>query len=142
MVREEEKVTIHGVTADEVFDFVTNPDRMPEWVGAVVAATSEGDAGVGRIIRSTSSILGIKLDATQTITDFEPPVRLAYEGDKPFPTRFEYTIRPHSDVIELTIVGEVEPHGLPGGRFVVGPMIKNQIRNMARSIQKILETER
>jgi uncharacterized protein YndB with AHSA1/START domain len=132
--------TIGGVGPEPVFDYVTDVSRMPEWIDAVVEAEAEGGPAPGRVIRSKSSMMGLKIKGTQRVKTYERPTRYAWGGDDPFPSWFEMTLAPVDGGTELRIVAELEPKGLPGGGLVVNRFVKKQITGMADALKRNLES--
>ncbi|TFB47566.1 SRPBCC family protein [Cryobacterium tagatosivorans] len=61
----------------EVFDFITDPAKIPVWDASVVAAeqVGTGPIGPGTRTRGTSKIMGRHFDWVTEATQFEPPTR-------------------------------------------------------------------
>jgi len=61
----------------EVFDFITDPAKIPVWDASVVAAEQIGNdpVGLGTHTRGTSKIMGRQFDWITEETVFEPPTR-------------------------------------------------------------------
>ncbi len=87
---------------EEVFAYVTDPTRFPEWQSDVVRVdVAEGyRPGVGARFTTTRRVGGSERTMTQEVTEFSHPRRWVVEG-------VEGTIRPNASVT-------VEP--LEGGR--------------------------
>lgn len=64
---------------DEVFAYLSDLDRLPEWQAGVVDArrTSDGPPAVGATATVTRELMGERIVAPLTITAYEPPGRLA-----------------------------------------------------------------
>jgi uncharacterized protein YndB with AHSA1/START domain len=72
---------------DEVYAYVTDPSRFPEWQHDVVRVRLEGDPppGVGSRFTTTRRIGRVEQTTTQQITQLDPPRRWAARGvDGPF----------------------------------------------------------
>lgn len=78
MKRVERQATI-GAPPEEVFAYVSDLDKLSQWQTGVVSArrTSEGEIGVGATALVTRVVLGNRVDAPLTITEHDPPRRLA-----------------------------------------------------------------
>jgi uncharacterized protein YndB with AHSA1/START domain len=63
---------------DEVFSYVTDPLRFPDWQSDVVSVRMEGDRppGVGSRFTTTRRIGGTERTMTQEITEIRPPQEL------------------------------------------------------------------
>ena len=78
MKRVERQATI-GAPPDEVFAYVSDLEKLSEWQAGVVSAqrTSEGPMAVGATALVTREIMGNRVAAPLTITEYDPPRRLA-----------------------------------------------------------------
>jgi uncharacterized protein YndB with AHSA1/START domain len=65
-------------TPDEVFAYLADLDRLPEWQAGIVDArrTSDGPLRVGATATVTRDLMGQRVTAPLTITEYEPPRRL------------------------------------------------------------------
>jgi uncharacterized protein YndB with AHSA1/START domain len=63
---------------DAVFAILADIDRLPEWVGSVVASekTSSGPVAVGTTIRQDLKIVGRRQEGWVEVTNYDPPHRL------------------------------------------------------------------
>lgn len=63
---------------DEVFAYISDLDRLSEWQAGIVDArrTSDGPLGVGATASVTRELMGQRIVAPLTITDYDPPSRL------------------------------------------------------------------
>jgi carbon monoxide dehydrogenase subunit G len=79
---------------DEVFDFLTDISKLPEWQsGAVAVKEPEGSVGVGSTYVQVLSFLGRRTDATLEVTEFEPGRRFSLKGvSGPFPFEVRHTL--------------------------------------------------
>jgi uncharacterized protein YndB with AHSA1/START domain len=77
---------------DEVFAYLTDPTRFPDWQPDVLSVRMEtGRWGVGSRFTTTRRIGGSDRTMTQEVTDHNPPTRWAVHGvDGP--------IRPHASI--------------------------------------------
>ncbi len=82
MQRVEHRIVI-GATPDEVFTYISDLDRLAEWQSGVTDArrTSDGDMRVGATAQVTRQLMGQRIDAPLTVTEFAPPSRLAVESE-------------------------------------------------------------
>jgi uncharacterized protein YndB with AHSA1/START domain len=78
--------------ADEVFAYLTDPTRFPDWQPDVLSVRMEtGRSGVGSQFTTTRRIGRTDRTMTQEVTDHNPPVRWAVNG-------VEGPIRPHASI--------------------------------------------
>jgi uncharacterized protein YndB with AHSA1/START domain len=60
-------------TPDEVFPWLFEEDKVPQWTGSLDAYAVQGSLGAGSRIRQTLEISGHKVDVEMEITRYEPP---------------------------------------------------------------------
>jgi uncharacterized protein YndB with AHSA1/START domain len=124
---------------EEVYAYVTDPSRFPEWQRDVVRVQVEGSRfttirRIGRVEQAT----------TQEITERRPPKRWAARGvDGPFRPNAEVTIEPAGDGTRslVTIALDFEGHGI--GRLlpleVIRRMTAKQAPRSYRNLKELLE---
>jgi carbon monoxide dehydrogenase subunit G len=63
---------------EEVFAVVSDLDQLAAWQTGVLSAerTSPGDMGIGATAHVARQVMGQRLDAPLTVTDYDPPRRL------------------------------------------------------------------
>jgi uncharacterized protein YndB with AHSA1/START domain len=78
MVKVEASVDINR-PIEEVFAYVTDPTKTPEWSSLVLECSLEGSGhiGVGSRIRTTGKFLGRKLESTAEVIEFDSPHKFA-----------------------------------------------------------------
>lgn len=78
MKRVERRASI-GASPAEVFAYISNLDNLPEWQMGVISArpTSEGEMRVGATALVARELMGQTIEALLTITEYDPPRRLA-----------------------------------------------------------------
>jgi carbon monoxide dehydrogenase subunit G len=67
-----------AVAPDELFAYVADLDNLPEWQSGVTSTrrTSDGELGVGATAHVTRELMGQRMDAPLTVTDYDPPHQL------------------------------------------------------------------
>jgi carbon monoxide dehydrogenase subunit G len=120
------------------WEVLTDPDRAPEWVPFVSAASAHGPPGVGRELTVTGSLLGISMDTSQTVDTWDEPERYGWCADDPFPTRLRVRLAEvDASTTDITAAIEAEP-----GRFVaIGSRLANRTirKQFARSADRLVE---
>jgi carbon monoxide dehydrogenase subunit G len=68
---------------DQLFAYLSDLDRLPEWQSGIVAAgrTSPGELTVGSTATVTREMMGQRIEAPLRITEHEPPGRLAAQTE-------------------------------------------------------------
>jgi len=102
---------------DEVYAYVTDPSRFPEWQQDVVRVHIQGDhpPGVGTKFTTTRRIGRVEQTTTQQITQFSPPRSWAARGvDGPFRPSAHITVEPLADGARsrVTIALDFQGHGI------------------------------
>lgn len=67
-----------GARPETVFAYLADLDNLAEWQMGVVSAeqTSAGDIGVGATARVVRELMGQRIEAPLTVTEYDPPRRL------------------------------------------------------------------
>jgi len=128
---------------EDVFSYVTDPSRLPEWQESVVSVRREGDAArtVGLRAVVTRRVGRRELAMTVELTELNPPSSWAVRGiDGPVRGIVNGTIEPLGDGerSRLTIALGFEAHGI--GKLLVPLVVRRQARTeMPRNQQKLKE---
>jgi uncharacterized protein YndB with AHSA1/START domain len=74
-----ERRTVIGAPPAEVFAYLSDLDKLSEWQSGIIEArrTSEGDMRVGATALVTRELMGQRIEAPLTVTEYEPPHRIA-----------------------------------------------------------------
>lgn len=122
MKRVERSATIPAPPS-EVFDYLSDLDRLSEWQAGVVSArrTSPGEMGTGATALVTREIMGNRVEAPLTVTEYEPPRRLAIgsevSGVKAHAT-LDFADSDAGRATDLTFAMEIRGSGFTG--FIEG----------------------
>lgn len=128
----------------EVFAYVTDPRRMPEWQQGAVSGHMDGPAThVGSRCTTVRRIGGRERAVTTVITEYDPPRRWADRGiDGPIRAIVTVAIEPLGDASQsrLTIDLDFTGHGI--GKLLVPLVVRRQAagempKNMRRLKERI-----
>ena len=74
-----ERQAVIDAPPDEVFAYLADLDNLSEWQMGITSArrTSEGEMGVGATALVARELMGQVIEATLTVTEYDPPRRLA-----------------------------------------------------------------
>jgi uncharacterized protein YndB with AHSA1/START domain len=102
---------------EEVYSYVTDPSRFPQWQDDVVRARMEGGRppSVGTRFTTTRRIGRVEQTTTQEITQISPPKSWAARGvDGSFRPSADITVEPLGDGTRsrVTIALDFEGHGI------------------------------
>jgi uncharacterized protein YndB with AHSA1/START domain len=143
-MRVEESVEIDR-PPEEVFDYVANPENLPEWSGIVLEVQKEvqGELREGERFTTVAKFLGRRFETPMEVTVHDPPRRHTDRSTGgPFPQEYTFILEGTAGGgTRLTQVAEGEP---PGGFFrLVGPLLQRagsrQFRADLATLKDILE---
>jgi uncharacterized protein YndB with AHSA1/START domain len=133
---------------EDVFAYVTDPNRLPEWQESVVKAeSSQTPARVGTRALVTRQLGRRELTQSAELTDLTPPTRWVVRGlDGPVRGNVSGRIEPLDDGTRsrVTIELELEGHGI--GKLLLPLFVRRKAqeempRNMQRLKNKLEGTE-
>ena len=142
-MRIEEGVEINR-PPQEVFDYVANPENLPEWSGIVqeVHKETQGPPREGERFTTVAKFLGRRFETPMQVTAHEPPLRHSDRSTGgPFPQEYTFLLEEAAGGgTRLTQVAE----GEPGGFFrLVGPLLemagRRQFRTDLANLKDLLE---
>ncbi|HYT51752.1 MAG TPA: SRPBCC family protein [Gaiellaceae bacterium] len=126
---------------EDVFQYVTDPSRIPEWQESAVSARREGDAApaVGARAVVTRRVGPRERAMTMELTELNRPSSWAVRGiDGPVRGIVKGTVEPlgDGDRSRVTIALDFEGHGI--GRLLVPLLVRRQARTeMPGNLQKL-----
>jgi uncharacterized protein YndB with AHSA1/START domain len=136
------KIEIAG-PPEEVFSYVTDPSRFPEWQAGVVSGSMEGGdtPSVGSKCTTTRRIGGAERASTSEVTEISPPSRWAVRGvDGPIRALVDVTVEPLSESARSRVTIEVDFKGHGIGRLLVPLVVRRQAANeMPKNLQTLKE---
>lgn len=147
MPRVEEEVVIDRPPED-VFTFVTSPEKDLEWVSTAVERRRESEApiDVGSRIRAVDKFLGRRIESTLEVTEHKPSTRSSVRLDGPVKARGTYELEPAGTGTRFKWILDAEP-GLGGlylGR-ITDPLVtfvfRRRIRSDLERLKSRLETQ-
>jgi uncharacterized protein YndB with AHSA1/START domain len=122
------------VPAAEVFDYVTDPARFPEWQANVLGGSMDHETSVGAICSTTRR----ERQVTSEVTKYDPPTAWAVHGlDGPIRATVDVAVEPlTTDRTRLTIALDFEGHGI--GKLLVPLLVRPQSRKeMQRNMTRL-----
>src|SRR5579859_541712 len=113
MVRVEENATINR-PIEEVFAYMSDIERQPEWVSTLTSSqkTGSGPTGVGTTYRQGVKFLGRRMEMDCEVSAYEPPTLFAFRATTgPMRMEMRMTLVPNGSGTTLTQVAEGESNG-------------------------------
>jgi uncharacterized protein YndB with AHSA1/START domain len=127
---------------DEVFAYLSDLDRLSEWQAGVVGArrTSPGEMGVGSTAVVTRELMGNRVEAPLTVTEHDPPRRLAIgsevSGVKAHAT-LDFVPADGGKATDLTFAMEIRGSGFTG--FMEGMIASAARGDIDASLKRLAE---
>lgn len=131
-------------SAEDVFEYVTDPGRMPEWQQGCARGHMDGPTTrVGSKCTTVRRIGGRERTATTEITEYDPPHRWADRGiDGPVRAMVTVAVEPLPDRSRshITIALDFTGHGI--GKLLIALIVRRQAasempENMRRLKQRL-----
>lgn len=125
--------------AEEVFAYLTDVSRLPEWQSSAESAAVEGDVREGALVREVRTFMGRRATSTLEVTEYDPPRRFSLrvvEG----PIRYwvEHTLEPIDGRTRVTFVGHGEARGVP--RLMQGTVRRTVERQFVKDLEAFKRT--
>ena len=144
MERFESSVVINR-PVEEVFAFTTEPGNSTQWQSWLVESskTSEGPVGVGTTGREVRRFMGLQIETTGEITEFEPNQRASVKSTSGLASmQGTWTFESVEGSTRFTTMTELDM----GGMFkLAGPvlsrMIQRQIETDVANLKDLLEAQ-
>jgi len=123
---------------DDVFAYISDVSRHPEWQEGLVSVTHETDGPVGagsRIVHRRKLPFGV-VATTSEVTAFDPPHKLVFRGlDGPIRAEGSQSVEPAGDGSRVRMEMEMSGHGV--GKLML-PMVRRQAaRQVVESHEKL-----
>jgi uncharacterized protein YndB with AHSA1/START domain len=125
----------------EVFDFLTDLERLPEWQASAVEARADGALAEGTRIVEKRRLMGREHETELEVTVYEPPSRLTLKALNG-PVRFtvEHELSGDGDGTSLHVVAQAEPATF---MKLAGPLLarkaEEELRNDFDRLKELLE---
>ncbi len=141
-MRIEESVEINR-PLDEVYEYVANPENLPEWAGTAIEIRKEtpGPLQEGSTFTAVAKFLGRRIETPFEVTAHEFPRLHSHKSTGgPFPAEWTLTFEEVAGGTRYTQVSEGEPGGFFG---LVGPLLervaRRQLRTDLENLKDLLE---
>jgi uncharacterized protein YndB with AHSA1/START domain len=130
---------------EEVFAFMTDVEKMSQWMAELVEAkqTSGGLVGGGTTLSAVANPLGRRAESTQEVTEYEPNRKFAFKSTSgPAESKDEYTFESVEGGTKVIRVAEAEMSGLfKLAEPVVARMMRRQFETNFAHLKDLLEAQ-
>ena len=128
MIRIKHSIVVYR-PLEEVFSYLTNPEKTPEWQQSVTESTviTDGSIGLDTKVRVSRRFMGQSITLVLDTTEFVPNERFSFKTDSgPVPLEGTVEVQPKDLGTKVTF----NVSGDPGGLFtLLGPFISQIVRN-------------
>ena len=113
---------------EDVFRYVTDLDRIPEWIGVAVSRENltDGPIGRGTRIRAVDKFMGRRMEFGEEIVAFEPPERWALRFSGGREGELRGRLSEVGGATSLTVDLDVKPSGF--AQRVLSPLFRIPMR--------------
>jgi uncharacterized protein YndB with AHSA1/START domain len=125
----------------EVFAYLTDVERLPEWQASANEVRPEGELGLGTRIHEVRTFLGRRAESTLEVIEFEPDRKFSLRVvSGPLPFEVRHTLTPENAGTRLDWVGEADTSRFPGiaVRMVAGA-VEGQFKADFERLKRLLE---
>jgi uncharacterized protein YndB with AHSA1/START domain len=137
----------HTVTVprppDEVFPWLFEEDKVPQWTGSLDGYKVQGELGPGARVRQTLEVSGHKVDVEMELTRYEPPsgaeTRFSMSG---LDVVTSYELTPDGAGTELTQTLDGNASGFKARMLVpvVQPRLEKKLTEDLERLRELLST--
>ena len=137
--------TEHTVLIDrppaEVFAYLTDVAKLPEWQSSASEASVEGEMRLGAHVREVRTLLGRRGESTLEVTEYEPPRKFSLRVvSGPLPYEVQHTLLDENGGTRLDWVAEADTSKFPriAVRMVAGA-VEAQFKADLERLKSVLE---
>jgi uncharacterized protein YndB with AHSA1/START domain len=123
----------------EVFDYLTDVSRLPEWQASAETAELEGTLAEGARIREVRTFMGRRASSTLEVTEYDPPRRFSlHVVEGPIEYAVEHALEAVDDRTRITFVGRGETRRVP--RLMHGAVRRAVERQFVKDLETLKRT--
>jgi uncharacterized protein YndB with AHSA1/START domain len=126
---------------EEVFDYLTDVARLPEWQESAESAEPDGELRVGARFREVRSFMGRRANSTLEVTEHDRPRRFSlHVVEGPIRYAVEHALEDLDGRTRITFVGRGETKRVPRlMRGTVRRMVERQFVRDLQTLKTVLE---
>jgi uncharacterized protein YndB with AHSA1/START domain len=122
--------------ADDVFSYITDVSRIPEWQQSAEEATLDGELREGARIREVRTFMGKRAVSTLEITELDPPSRFSLQViEGPVKFAIEHALESVDGGTRVTFVGRGDTGRVP--RLLVGTVKRTISREFVKDLEQL-----
>ena len=122
--------------AEEVFAYLTDVSRLPEWQSSAESAELEGELREGARVREVRTFMGRRAASTLEVTEYEPPHRFSLRViEGPIEYAVEHALEAADGRTLITFVGRGETRRVP--RLMQGAVRRAVERQFVKDLEEL-----
>jgi uncharacterized protein YndB with AHSA1/START domain len=127
----------------EVFKYLSDPSKLPEWNSVVEEATpSETPVKAGTKIQTRARFLGRKIESPSVVSEYELNKRYTTKSEKPFALSITNTFESEGGGTRVVAIFDGEPGGFfKIGEPIVARIAKKQFQAQLETAKELLEAQ-
>ena len=130
----------HSVEIDrpaaEVFDYLADVERLPEWHSSVREVQADGPVAVGSRFRDVRELMGRRAASTLEVTALDRPERFSLRAvEGPIKYEIDHVLTETDGRTSVRVVGRANVPGLFG--FAARPMVKAAERELKGDLARL-----
>jgi carbon monoxide dehydrogenase subunit G len=140
VLRIEHTVRIGRPPAD-VFGYLTEVEKAPEWQSSALEVCAEGEIGAGTRIREIRNFLGRRAESTLEVIEYEPGRKFSLRVvSGPLPFEVRHALTPEGEGTRLDWVAEADTSRFPklAVRMMAGTA-ERQFKGDLERLKRVLE---
>ena len=125
----------------DVFRYLTDVEKAPEWQASALEVSPEGEIGVGTRIREIRNFLGRRAESTLEVTEYEPGRKFSLRVvSGPLPFEVRHALAPDGEGTRLDWVAETDTSRFPklAVRMMAGTA-ERQFKADLERLKRVLE---
>lgn len=125
----------------EVFAYLTDVSKLPEWQSSAAEASVDGEVRLGARVREVRRLLGRRGESTLEVSEFEPDRKFSLRViSGPLPFEVRHTLTEENGGTRLDWVGEADTSKFPriAVRMVAGA-VEAQFKADLERLKSLLE---
>jgi uncharacterized membrane protein len=123
---------------EEVFAYLTDISRLPEWQSSVSEVTADGPVREGSRVVETREFMGRRARSTLEVAEYQPSRRFVLRTvDGPITFEVDHRLEHRLDRTHLTISARAKVPGLFG--FAARPFVKSAERELRADLERLKE---
>jgi uncharacterized protein YndB with AHSA1/START domain len=125
----------------DVFHYLTEVERAPEWQSSAVEVSAEGEINEGTRIREIRNFLGRRAESTLEVTEYEPGRKFSLRVlSGPLPFEVRHALAPDGEGTRLAGVVEADTSRFPklAVRMMAGTA-ERQFKADLERLKRVLE---